>query len=237
MLWSSVCTHEHSLLAEIIRVTVHRAWFEWARFSHHDHQCVQMSSTYSLSESESPSTGHGWNEQGFHIMIISVYTWAQLTCWDNPSHRPQGMVGMSKVFTSWSSVCTYEHNLQTEWIWVTVHRAWLKWARFHIMIISVYTWAQLTCWDNPSHRPQGMVGMSKVFTSWSSVCTYEHNLQTEWIQVTVHKAQLEIRMSKFLRYDHQCVHMSTTYILNESDCESPSTRHGWNVPGVYNAYT
>ena len=124
--WSSVCTHEHNLQSEWIRVTVHRAWLEWARFSHYDHQCVHMGATYLLSESESPSTVHGWNEQGFHIMIISVYIWAQLTSWVNPSHRPQGMVGMIEFFTSWSSVCTYEHNLLAEIIQVTVHRAWLN---------------------------------------------------------------------------------------------------------------
>ena len=103
---------------------------EWARFSHYDHQCVRMSTTYRLSESESPFTVHGWNEQGFHIMIISVYIWAQLTGWVNQSQHPQGMVGMSKVFTLWSSVCAYEHNLQTEWIRVNVHRVWLEWVRF-----------------------------------------------------------------------------------------------------------
>ena len=150
-----------------------------------------MNKTYILSESKSPSTGYGWNQQGFHIMIISVYIWAQLTSWVNPSHRPQGMVGMSKVFTLWSPVCTCEHNLQSEWIESpsTVH-GWNE-QGFHIMIISVYIWAQLTGWVNPNHRPQGMVGMSKVFTSWSSLCTYEHNLHAEWIRVTIHKTWLE----------------------------------------------
>ena len=188
-------------------------------------------------------------------MIISVYIWAQLTCWDNPSHRPQGMFGMSKAFTLWSSVCTYENNLQTEWIRVTIHSAWLEWARFshydhqcvhtsttyrlsesespstehgwneqgfHIMIISVYIWAQLTPWDNPSHHPQGMVGMSKVFTLWSSVCTYEHNLQAKWTRVTIHRAWLE--WARFSHYDHQCVHMTTTYRLSESELQC--TVHG-----------
>ena len=124
------CTYEHNLHPEWIRVTVHRAWLEWAKFSHHDHHCVHMSTTYILSEYKSPSTAHGWNEQNFHFMIINVYIWEQLTGWVNPSHRPQGMIGMSKVFTSWSSACTYEHNLHPEWIRVTVHRAWLEWARF-----------------------------------------------------------------------------------------------------------
>ena len=144
------CTYEHNLQTEWIRVTVHRAWLEWARISHHDQQRVHKSTTYTLSVSESPFTGHGWNEQGFHIMIISVYMyiWAQLTSWVNPSHRPQGMVGMSKDFTSWSAACTHEHNLLSKIFRVTVHRAWLEWARF----------------SHYNHQ---------------SVCTYERNLPSE----------------------------------------------------------
>ena len=122
---------------------------------------VPMSTTYILSEFKSPFTGHGWNGQGFHIMIISVYTWAQLTCWENPSHRPQGMIGMSKVFTLWSSVRTHEHNLLSEWIRVTVHRAWLEWAGF-------------------SHYDQH--------------CTYENYLQPKWIQVIIHRAWLGLTL-------------------------------------------
>ena len=125
-----MCTYEHNLHAEWIRVNIHRAWLEWSSFLLRDHQCVHMSTTYTLSESESPSTGHDWNDQVFYIMIISVYIWAQLTGWVNQSQHPQGMVGMSKVFTLWSSVCAYEHNLQTEWIRVNVHRVWLEWVRF-----------------------------------------------------------------------------------------------------------
>ena len=149
--------------------------------------CIRdsMSTTYRLSEPESPSTGHCWNEQGFHIMIISVYIWAQLTIWMNIASPSTG------------------HGWNEQ--------------GFHIMIISVYIWAQLTDWVNPSHRTQGMVGMGKVFTLWSLVCTYEHNLHPEWIQVTVHRAWLE--WARFSHHDHQRVHqrvhMSTTYHLNE----------------------
>ena len=173
-----------------------------------------MSTTYLLSKSESPSTGHSWNEQAFHILIISMYmsTTYKLSESESPS-TGHGWVGMRKV---------------------------------HIMIISVYIWAQLTSWVNKSHRPQGMVEMSKVFTLWSSVCTYECNLPPEWTQVTVHSARLEwarfhimiidqcvhmstiyslqtewiqvtvhrawLKWARFSHYDHQCVHMSTTYM-------------------------
>ena len=136
---------------------------------------VYMSTTYKLSESKSPSTGHGWNEQGFHIMIISVYIWAQLTAWVNPSHRPQGMVGMDKVFTLWLSISVYIWAQLTCWVHPSCHpqgmvgmgRVFTLWSS-----ISMYIWAQLTYWVNPSHSPQGMIGMGKVFTLWSSVCTY-----------------------------------------------------------------
>ena len=128
--------HEHNLQSEWIRVTVHRAWLEWARFLHHDYQRVHMSITHKLIETESPSTGHGWNEQGFHIMIIDqcehfdiiiigVYLWAQLTIWVNPSYSSQGMVGLSKVFMI-ISIILHEYNLHPEWIQATVHRVWLE---------------------------------------------------------------------------------------------------------------
>ena len=120
--WSSVCTYEH-LQAEWIRVTIHRVWLEWARFSHYDHQCVHISTsydlkiepTYELSEFESPSTGHGWNEQGFHIMIIIMCIWAQLTSWVNPiaSHHPQEVVWMYQEFII--HIHRYDNSLHTFW--------------------------------------------------------------------------------------------------------------------------
>ena len=119
-------------------------------------------------------------------MVLSMVEWARL------SHY------------AWSSVCTYEHNLQSEWIRVTIHRAQLEWARFsHYDNQCVPHEHKLTGWVNPSHRPQGMVGISQVLTLWSSVCTYECNLQSEWIQVTVHRAWLE--WARF-SHNHQCIH-------------------------------
>ena len=165
-----------------------------------------MSTTYKLSESESRSTGHGWNEQGLHIMIISVYIWAQLTGWVNPSHGPQDMVGMSKVCTLWSLACTYEHNLHSDWIQIIVHRAWLEWARFshhdhqHVRTFKHNLqpeWNRVT-----THR--AWLEWVRFFTLWSSVCTYEHNLLAEKIRVTVHKAWFE--WERFSHYDRQCVH-------------------------------
>ena len=175
-------------------VTVHRAWLEWARFSHHDHQCVHMSTTYSLSESESPSTGHGWNEQGFHMMIISVYmsTTYRLSESESPS---TGHGWNEQSFSHHDHQRVHEHNLQSEWIRVTVHRAWLEWAKVFTSWSSACTWTQLTIWVNPSHRPQGMVGMSKVFISLSSISMYIWAQLTYWVNPS-HRPQGMIGMDK-----------------------------------------
>ena len=173
------------------------------------------------------------------MCIRDRYIWAQLTCWVNPSHRPQGnaMVGMSKALhrDDQSVHISITYILRESESPSTGH-GWNE-QGFHIMIISVYIWAQLTSWVNPSHRPQGMVEMSNVFTLWSSVCIYEHNLQAELTRVTIHRVWLE--WARFSHYDYQCVHISTNYDLKIeptyelSEFESPSTGHGWNEQGFH----
>ena len=160
--WSSVCTYEHNLQTEWIWVTVHSAWLKWARLTLYDYQYVHISTTYTLSESESTSTGHDWNDQVFHR--VTVYR-ARLE-WAMFSHYRQ-CVHMSTTYR------LSESKSQS-----TRHSWKLEWANFYAMIISVYTWVQLTSWMNliASHHPQDMVGMYQEFIM--HIHRYDHSLRT-----------------------------------------------------------
>ena len=60
--WSSFIknkTRRVYLPPELIRVTVHRAWLEWARFSHYDHQHVQCTYENNLQAKRIQVTVHG----------------------------------------------------------------------------------------------------------------------------------------------------------------------------------
>ena len=159
-----------------------QGWLEWARFSHYDHQCVHINTIYTEWIRVTMSTGHGWNEQDFHIMIFSVYTQVQLTFWVNPSHHPQDMIGMGKIFTLLSSVCTHEYNLHSEWI------RWLEWARFsHFHNQCVHTSTTYILSESKSPSTGHGRNWQNFHIVWSLVCTHEHNLQSEWIRVTIHR--------------------------------------------------
>ena len=79
-------------------------------------------------------------------------------------------------------------------------------------------------------KSQGMVGMSRIFTLWSSVCMYVRAQLTDWVNPS-HHPQGMLEWARIAHYDNQCVHTSTTYILCES--KSPSKGHCWNEQDLH----